>query len=90
MQTNYLDKVHLRLILISFVAIAGSDYISASSYMTYTSGSTDNAVRCITVSILEDAALEGNQTFTVMLSTSDPDVMLGISMTTVIITDNLG
>ena len=43
---------------------------------------------CIDVSITEDEVLEGDQTFTVILTTSDPNVLLGNNETTVIIMDS--
>ncbi len=70
--------------------IVGIDYISASSNLIFTSGSTDNAIRCINIFVLEDDALEGNQTVIVMLTTPDSDVTLGTGMTSIIITDNDG
>ena len=42
------------------------------------------------ITILEDGALEGDQTFTVVLTTLDPDVMLSRNLTTVTIMDNDG
>ncbi len=58
--------------------------------LIFTSGSTDNDVRCVDYGIMDDSALEGNQTFTVALTTSDSDVMLGIDISTVTIIDNDG
>ena len=40
--------------------------------------------------ILEDNALETNKTFTVTLTTSDADLMIGTNVTTVSIIDNDG
>ena len=45
---------------------------------------------CIEIGIIEDEALEGNQTFVVILDSSDSGVLLGNSITTVIILDNDG
>ncbi len=73
-----------------FTAIDGSDYIRSSSEASFASGSTNNAVRCVGITILDDDALEGNQTSTVTLTTSDPDVTLGTDMTIITITDNDG
>ena len=70
--------------------MAGGDYISAISAETFTSGSMGGAARCVNISIIDDRALEDNETFTVVLTTSDPDVILGTSRTTVTITDNDG
>ena len=50
----------------------------------------DNATKCVNISIVDDNALEGNQTFMVTLTTSDPDVMLGNNMTAINIVDNDG
>ena len=62
--------------------------MSLSSVETFVAGSTDNATRCVNITILDDAALEGNQTFTLTLSTSDPDVVLGNNVTVITIEDN--
>ncbi len=71
-------------------AMLGLDYVAVASTLTFTSGFTDNDVTCAVVGIIDDSALERNQTFTVTLTTPDPDVMLGTDMTTVTITDNDG
>ncbi len=73
-----------------FPAVDGSDYTHVSTLMTFISGATNSAVQCVDISILEDDALEGNQTFTVTLTTPDLDVMLGNDMNTITITDNDG
>jgi hypothetical protein len=71
-------------------AADGSDYTGDSFNTTFTSGSMYGATRCVNITILEDGALEGDQTFTVMLTTSDPNVVIGINMTVVTIMDNDG
>jgi hypothetical protein len=45
---------------------------------------------CINVSITDDGALEGDETFSVALTltTSDPNVVLETDMTTITITDD--
>ena len=70
--------------------MAGYDFCGAIENGIFTLGSTNNSMRCFAISIIDDAALEGNQTFRVTLSTLDPNVMLGTSMTTVTIMDNDG
>ena len=42
------------------------------------------------ISIIDDAVLEGDQVFTLSLSTSDVWVMLGTTETSIVITDNDG
>ena len=69
-------------------ATSVSDYTPLSSVETFVAGSTDNATRCVNITILDDAALEGDQTFTLTLSTSDPDVVLGNNVTLITIEDN--
>ncbi len=59
------------------LAVSSSDYSNFSSILIFTSGSTDNATRCMDVVMLDDNALEANQTLTVTLSTSDANVILG-------------
>jgi hypothetical protein len=70
--------------------MAGVDYTSISEVKTFSSGSPDSAARCVNIPILDDGALEGNETFTLTLTTSDPDVMLGNNVTTITIIDNEG
>ena len=65
-----------------------SDYTLTSTEITFPSGSTDSTSGCVNIDITDDAALERNQTFTVTLSTSDSDILLGNDMTVIIIEDN--
>ena len=71
-------------------AVEHSDYTSISSDIVFLSGSTNSTPECVNINITDDAALEGNQTFTVTLTTSDPDVLLGNDMTVITIEDNDG
>jgi len=50
----------------------------------------NNSVKCVNISLLNDEALEGNQTFIVALTTSDPDVALGSNTTIISIMDDDG
>ena len=69
----------------------GSDYIGIfSSVLTFSPGSTNNAMKCTRILIVNDNALEGNQTFNVTLNALDPKVTLERRETTVIIIDNDG
>ncbi len=45
-------------------------------------------LQCITVTTIDDDALEGNQTFLFIISSTDSDVILKNNVTTVIIQDN--
>ena len=71
-------------------ALGGRDYRTISSHAIITSGSMDNDTTCANISIMDDNALEGNQTFIVALSTSDPHVILENNRTTITIVDNDG
>ena len=70
-------------------AMFDTDYTSISSDEVFPSGSTDGTM-CVNITILDDTALEGNQSFTLTLTTSDPDVVLGNNVTIITITDNDG
>ena len=76
--------------MIKFSAVAVSDFNITHSNLTFNSGSTDNAAECVNITIADDGALEGDQTFTVTLSTPDPSVILGTRIATITITDNDG
>ena len=81
-------SIYLSIYIIA--AMAGYDFSTAFQNKVFTMGSANNSFRCSVISIIDDAALEGNQTFRVTLSTLDPNVMLGTSTTTVTILDNDG
>jgi hypothetical protein len=72
------------------VVMAGEDYVSSSEVETFTSGSPNGSTRCVGISILDDDVLEGEQTFVLTLTTSDPDVMIRNNVTTITIIDNEG
>ncbi len=74
----------------NYTAEDGFDYFGMSPIVIFTSGSSDNNTRCVEISILDDDALEGNQTFTMTLTTSDPDVLLGTDVTNITVVDNDG
>ena len=58
--------------------------------MIFVTGSTDSSMECVNITILDDDAFEGDQTFTVSISTSDLSVMFGTNTMSVTITDNDG
>ena len=79
---------HMQLSSVS--ALNGTDYSSASMDITFPEGSMDGDTRCINVSITDDMALEGDETFTVTLTVSSGDIIKENNMTTIIIIDNEG
>ncbi len=76
--------------MLLFIAAGASDFTTLSTDVIFTSGSTDNDVSCVNITILEDYVLEGYQTFTLTLTTSDSDVVLGTEKAMIIILDNDG
>ena len=58
------------------------------SSLTFSAGSTD--MRCLTVTIVDDMLIEGDETFTVGLTVATSGVMEGNTMTVVTITDDEG
>jgi len=71
-------------------ALGGYDYRTVSSGAIFTSGSMNNDTRCLNITIIDDNALEGVQSFTMMLTASDPDVVLGNDVMAMTIIDNDG
>ncbi len=69
-------------------ATAGSDYNDTSMILTFSPGSSDGDTECMIVTIIDDDALEADQTFFVTLTTSDDDVRVSVDTMTVTITDN--
>ena len=70
--------------IIHNAAANGSDYIEVSMDLVFTAGSSNGAVQCIDVVIIDSPSMEENETFTVTLSSV---VALGNNVTTVNITD---
>ena len=67
-------------------------FIFTTAEMDYTSVSMEevvfqpgNSTRCFNISTLPDDTVESNETFVVLLTTSDPDVIIDLTTTTVII-----
>ena len=60
------------------------------SPLTFAVGSANAIMQCLDVSITNDTALELNETFTVILATVDPDVILENNMTDITILDDDG
>ncbi len=85
-----MEQIEVKCFTELITAMTSFDYVKIFSNEIFTSGSTDNATRCVDIFILDDEALEGNQAFNVTLTTLDLDVMLGTDMTTITITDNDG
>ena len=56
--------------------------------LNFTSGVSDGDTECLNITIMDDNALEGNQTFSVTLTESDNGVNVLTTITTVTITDN--
>ena len=83
-------KDFLHIMFVRTTATGGSDYTSVSSNEVFPSGSTDTDTRCVNITLEDDEALERDETFTVTLTTSDPNVMLGQDVTTVTVVDNDG
>ena len=74
----------------TFVAAAmfGSDYNNVSSSKVFSSGSVNSFTRCINITIIDDDALEGNQSFILALTSPDPDVAVHGAVTTIVVEDN--
>ena len=68
-------------IILAVVANVSSDVI-------FDSGSADNDTECVEVFIIDDDALEENQTVALTLTTLDPDVVLATNTTTISIIDD--
>jgi hypothetical protein len=57
--------------------------------VVFPAGASNGAMQCISVTITDDSAVEGDETFTLSLTTSSP-VALGNSMTAITIMDTDG
>ena len=62
----------------------------ASNLLIFSGSSAENTTRCASILTTEDNESEGDETFIAVLTTQDPDIMLGNSVTTVTIVDDDG
>ena len=70
-------------------AVGGSDYTPVSRELTVPRGAYDgDNSQCVDVNIIDDSALEGDETFAVELTTANTVVMLGNNETAISISDN--
>ena len=56
--------------------------------ITFPSNSADGHMECVNISIIDDMALEGDEAFTGLTSTSDLDVTLTLATNIITIIDN--
>ena len=78
------STVEVTVRTIDGTAIAGEDYTGIESVLTFTSESTTQTVSVV---INGDALVENSEVFTVLLATSNEDVILSASTASVTITD---
>ena len=71
-------------------AIALSAYVSVSMDVVFPAGTSNGGRQCIDVPIIDDSEMEGDETFTVVLTTLSSAVILGNAVTIITITDNDG
>ena len=71
-------------------AMANADFLPGELTLSFAEGSIDGAVQCVNISIIDDLALEGNETFAASLTVTSDVVTLGNSHTLITITDDDG
>ena len=76
--------------LMLIIVATSSDYVSASVLVVFPAGSSNGAVRCVDVTIIDDSETEGVETFSVRLSSSSPIVTLANTVTNITIIDTGG
>ena len=70
-----------------FPAIFHSDYVRLSTDLVFTAGSSNGAIQCIDVVIIDSPEVEEDENFTVTLTTSSSVVTLGNNECLITITD---
>ena len=71
--------------------VTGQDFVPNGAPLTFASGTTSSGVMCSSVMIIDDGNLEGDQTFTVTISTVSPgSSSITLPSTTITIHDNHG
>ena len=69
------------------IGLDGNDFSVARNF---TPGTRNGSMECLQVRIIDDNALEYNQSFPVKMTTSNSDIVLKRPQTTVIIVDDDG
>ena len=59
------------------LGLDGIDFVGLSTVEVFPSGSSDGDTICVNITIIDDNILEGEQIFTLTLSTADKNVILG-------------
>jgi len=84
-------RIHQQYLLTMFTLsplLEDDDFVLVNSELTFGSGLTGGTQLCVTVSILSDTIVEGNETFTISGSVSPPAVFVpGENMITITIID---
>ena len=71
--------------------MTGTDFTGLKVTVTFAPGSTNGTLECLPMLVLiDDDALEGDQSFSLTLNTLDSSVMIEGNVTTITITDNDG
>ena len=73
--------------LYDFLLSAGSDFEAVSTTIVFSSGSAVNSSEMFSVSIIDDAVLEEEEIFALVLSSSDPAANIVNDTAVVTITD---
>ena len=79
----------LLFLLLPFPSV-NEDYVSFSTDLTFLPLNGDPQTRCHDVNIISDQVYEGEETFIISMTTSDPNATIGRSSTKIIIKDNDG
>ena len=66
---------------------AGEDYIGIDTMLTFPNPSNSGSKSCVNITIINDMVVESNETFSAILSTSDPNVRLQNNVSVITIVD---
>jgi len=66
---------------------ADEDYIRNDTELVFPNPSNGSMEACLDITIIDDMAVESNETFLVILSSSDPDVRLQNNISVITIVD---
>ena len=76
-------------LIISFTDGTSGDFLFSTLALNFPSGSNSSSVLCLSPFVLDDALLEIDESFKLMLSSSDQDVQPGpVETTNVVIVDD--
>ncbi len=75
------------MLITSYLFTAQNDFMNLNTSLVFSPGQISG---CLSIDIIDDRALESNETLSLLLSSNDSRVLVNNSITSIVIVDNDG